>query len=233
MERNNVFKAVIFDLDGVITDSAKFHYMAWKELADELHIPFDETYNEKLKGVSRMESLDLILQNADQKQGYAAAQKEEMAYKKNERYKELIQQITPADILPGIETLLVELKENGVKTAVASVSKNAQFIIDRLDLNGQFDYVVDAAAVARAKPFPDIFLCAAEALHVPAAACIGIEDAEAGIQAINAAGMKSVGVGERTQMRAAGLILAGTEELSFDRLNSFFTEPAMSYTNEH
>lgn len=157
MEKNKMLKAIMFDLDGVITDSAKFHYLAWKELADELKIPFDEEYNEKLKGVSRMESLDLILENGQQKDKFTESQKMEMAEKKNDNYKELIKQIEPKDILPGIKELLVELKQEGIKTGIASVSRNAFFIIDRLGLNDYFDHIVDAAQVKNAKPFPDIF----------------------------------------------------------------------------
>ena len=132
MEKNRKLKAVIFDLDGVVTDSAKYHYLAWKELADELNIPFDEEYNEKLKGVSRMESLDLILKNGNAENKYSPEEKEKLADKKNEHYKELIKEITPADMLPGIKDFLKELKAHSIKTALASVSKNASFIIKQL-----------------------------------------------------------------------------------------------------
>ena len=120
-----MLKAVLFDLDGVITDSAKYHYLAWKQLADELNIPFDEKYNEKLKGVSRMESLELILKNGNMQEQYSDFEKKEMAEKKNAYYKELIRQITPKDILPGIKELLISLKDKNIKTCVCSVSKNA------------------------------------------------------------------------------------------------------------
>ena len=122
-------KAMIFDLDGVITDSAKYHYLAWKALADELNIPFDEEYNEKLKGVSRMASLELILQNGDACDKYTYEEKVAMTEKKNDLYKELIKQMTPEDILPGIEAFLTSLRESGVKVALASASKNAPFIL--------------------------------------------------------------------------------------------------------
>lgn len=222
MEKNKMLEAVIFDLDGVITDSAHYHFMAWKELADSLGIPFDEAYNEKLKGVSRMESLDLILANGNQVSAFSPEQKFEMADKKNDYYKELIKQIVPKDVLPGIKELLVELKANKIKTGVASVSKNAFFIIDRLELNDYFDYIVDAAKVKNAKPFPDIFLEAARYLEADPKNCIGIEDAQAGVKAINAAGMKSVGVGTLDQMQEADLILSGTNELSLEMLKETF-----------
>ena len=217
METNKL-QAVIFDLDGVITDSAKYHYQAWKMLADRLDIPFDEEYNEKLKGVSRMESLELILKNGDACEKFTAEEKAALADEKNEFYKELIHQITPADILPGMAEFLAELRAAGIRTAVASVSRNAPFILAQLGVTDSFDYVCGAAAVERAKPFPDIFLVAAQHVGADPAACVGVEDAEAGIRAINTAGMFSVGVGTPDQMREAKLILSGTHERSLARI---------------
>lgn len=210
MEKNKL-KAVIFDLDGVITDSARYHYLAWKELADELGIAFDEAYNEKLKGVSRMESLELILKNGNV--CYTKEEKEAMADKKNENYKELIKQITPADILPGILPFLKELKQEGIKIALASVSKNAPFIMKQLELEEYFDYMADAASVPNAKPFPDIFLAGRDEFGFRSEECIGVEDAKTGIEAIHRAGMKAVGVGTPDQMTEADLVL-GTGELN-------------------
>lgn len=213
-------KAAIFDLDGVITDSAKYHFKAWKALADELSIPFDEEYNENLKGVSRMESLDLILRITDSVEKYTKEEKEIMADKKNDFYKELIKEITPSDLLPGIPQFLIELKAKGIKTAVASVSKNAPFILNQLDVMQSFDYVCDAASIERAKPYPDIFLVAAKNVGVVPSDCIGIEDAQAGIKAINSAGMFSVGVGTESQMQEADLILSSTAELSLEKIEN-------------
>ena len=221
MEKNNL-KAVVFDLDGVLTDSAKYHYQAWKMLADKLGIPFDEEYNEKLKGVSRMESLELILQNGNAQDKYTQEEKVAMATEKNEFYKQLLHQITPEDVLPGIHDFLEQLKAAGIKTAVASVSHNAPFILERLELDKYFDYICDAAQVPRAKPFPDIFLSAAQNLGVEPANCIGVEDAQAGIQAINAAGMMSVGVGTESQMQEAKLILSSTAKLGLGMLKEYF-----------
>lgn len=221
MEKNNL-KAVVFDLDGVLTDSAKYHYQAWKMLADKLGIPFDEEYNEKLKGVSRMESLELILQNGNAQDKYTQEEKVAMATEKNEFYKQLLHQITPEDVLPGIHDFLEQLKAAGIKTAVASVSHNAPFILERLELDKYFDYICDAAQVPRAKPFPDIFLSAAQNLGVEPANCIGVEDAQAGIQAINAAGMMSVGVGTESQMQEAKLILPSTAKLGLGMLKEYF-----------
>lgn len=221
MEKNNL-KAVVFDLDGVLTDSAKYHYQAWKMLADKLGIPFDEEYNEKLKGVSRMESLELILQNGNAQDKYTQEKKVAIATEKNEFYKQLLHQITPEDVLPGIHDFLEQLKAVGIKTAVASVSHNAPFILERLELDKYFDYICDAAQVPRAKPFPDIFLSAAQNLGVEPANCIGVEDAQAGIQAINAAGMMSAGVGTESQMQEAKLILPSTAKLELGMLKEYF-----------
>lgn len=221
MEKNNL-KAVVFDLDGVLTDSAKYHYQAWKMLADKLGISFDEEYNEKLKGVSRMESLELILQNGNAQDKYTQEEKVAMATEKNEFYKQLLHQITPEDVLPGIHDFLEQLKAVGIKTAVASVSHNAPFILERLELDKYFDYICDAAQVPRAKPFPDIFLSAAQNLGVEPANCIGVEDAQAGIQAINAAGMMSAGVGTESQMQEAKLILPSTAKLELGMLKEYF-----------
>ena len=213
-----MLKAVLFDLDGVITDSAKYHYLAWKQLADELNIPFDEKYNEKLKGVSRMESLELILKNGNMQEQYSDFEKKEMAEKKNAYYKELIRQITPKDILPGIKELLISLKDKNIKTCVCSVSKNAFAIIDSLELRGYFDHIIDAARIKNEKPHSDIFAIGAYVLGAAPEECVGIEDAQAGIEAIQNAGIKAVGVGTPEQMQGADLILLGTKELTREKL---------------
>ena len=217
MEKDRKLKAVIFDLDGVITDSAKYHYLAWKELADELNIPFDEEYNEKLKGVSRIESLNLILKNGNAENDYTPEEKEKLADKKNAHYKELIKEITSADMLPGIENFLKEIKANDIRTALASVSKNAFFIIKQLQAEKYFDYIADAAAVPNAKPFPDIFLVGAEHLGV-----------RPGIEAIHRAGMLAGGVGTPAEMEDADLVLTTSElrlELILDKLNLELERP--------
>ncbi len=220
MEKNKL-KAVIFDLDGVITDSAKYHYLAWKALADELGIDFDEAYNEKLKGVSRMESLELILANGNACDKYTDEEKFSMAEKKNDNYKELIKQITPADVLPGIMDFLNELKAAGIKIALASVSKNAPFILKQLELEDYFNYVADAAKVPNAKPFPDIFLAGMEAFSLTPEVCIGVEDARTGVEAIHRAGMKAVGVGTPSEMEEADLLVT-TGELKLELVKKAF-----------
>lgn len=214
-----MLKAVLFDLDGVITDSAQYHYLAWKQLADKLGIPFDEVYNEKLKGVSRMDSLNLILRNGNMECFFSEEEKEVLAEEKNNNYKKLISRITPADILPGIKELLVELKDHNVKTCVCSVSKNAFYIIERLGLNGYFDHIIDAAKIKNAKPESDIFAIGAYILQADPVNCVGIEDAKAGIEAIHKAGIKAVGVGSCEQMQEADLILENTGKLNYHILN--------------
>ncbi len=214
----NKIEGIIFDLDGVITDSAKYHYQAWKLLADKLNIPFDEEYNENLKGVSRMDSLELILKNGNAQDKFSLAEKEEMCFEKNENYKELIKQITPDDILPGILPFIKEIKSKGIKTAVASVSRNAQFILNQLKVVEYFDYICNAAEISKSKPDPEIFLVAAKHLNAKPENCIGIEDAEAGVDSINSAGMFSVGVGTQDKMYKANMILAGTQDLNLNAI---------------
>lgn len=213
-------KAVIFDLDGVITDTAEYHYLAWKSLADELQLPFDKQYNEKLKGVSRMKSLELIL--AVGNVSYTEEEKLALAEKKNDLYKEMIKKVTPEDLLPGIESLLKELQEAGIKTALASASKNAPFILDRLGVTHYFNHVVDVNLIKHGKPDPEIFLTGAAKLGVSPEDCVGIEDAEAGIESILSAGMYAVGVGTPAQMQKADLIVSSTAELTLNLLKENF-----------
>lgn len=201
---------VIFDLDGVITDTARYHYLAWKKLADELEIYFDEVINERLKGVSRLQSLEIILEKSDKK--YSQEEKEYYANKKNEYYKEMIKKITPEDLLPGVERFIEELKKRGIKIAIASVSKNAFTVVENLKIRDKFDYIVDANEIKRGKPDPEIFLNAAKHLGIFPEKCIGIEDSAAGITAIKKAGMFAVGVGNPETVKEADLILKDLSE---------------------
>ena len=215
-----MLEAVIFDLDGVITDSAAYHFRAWKEIADRLSIPFDETYNEKLKGVSRMESLALILDRGKGRNAYSDTEKEQLAFEKNEIYKKMICAITPADPLPGIRDILEALKQNSIPAGLASVSKNAAFIIEQLQIGSYFSYIADAANVAHSKPAPDIFDDCIRHLSVNPAHSVGIEDARVGIEAIHRAGMRAVGVGTRSEMAGADLILESTTGLRLPLLQA-------------
>ncbi|ALP36546.1 beta-phosphoglucomutase [Paenibacillus sp. IHB B 3084] len=217
-------KAVIFDLDGVITDTAEYHFQAWGSLATTLGIPFDREFNEQLKGISRTESLDKILARGDRSSAYSADDKQQLAAQKNTEYQRLISALTPVDVLPGIRALLMELRDARIGIALASASKNAAFILDRLELTHYFDSVVDVTAIRHGKPDPEIFLTGATNLGVRPADCIGIEDAQAGIQAIKGAGMFAVGVGTPSQMQGADVVVATTAELSLRMLEDHFSK---------
>ncbi len=199
-------KAVIFDLDGVITDTARYHFLAWKQLANQEGIDIDEEFNETLKGVDRMSSLERIL--AKGKKQYTEAEKLALADTKNEHYKELIKAITAKDLLPGALSTLQALKKMGIKIGLASVSKNAATILDRLGITNLFDYVVDANKIKRGKPDPEIFLTAAQVLQVSPEQCIGVEDAVVGVQAIKSANMYAIGVGDKNILNQADSIIA-------------------------
>ena len=215
-------KAIIFDLDGVVCSTDEYHYLAWKSLSDELGIYFDREINNRLRGVSRMDSLDIILERSEKL--YTPEEKQELATVKNGRYVELLQSLTPEDILEGIPEFLAGCRESGIKTALASASKNAPFIIHKLTLEKDFDYIADAASVARSKPAPDIFLAAAEGLGTEPKYCIGIEDAAAGIAAIHAAGMKAVGIGSADTLGEADLLVHETKDLDFKMITEFFVK---------
>jgi beta-phosphoglucomutase len=187
-------KAVIFDLDGVITDTAGYHFQAWKKIAAQEGIEIDEHFNESLKGVDRMASLERIL--ALGTKTYSEEEKHQLADEKNDVYKELIKEITAKDLLPGAASTLKTLRQGGIKIGLASVSKNAVAIIERLGISKMFDHVVDANHLERGKPDPEIFLKAAKELQASPEECIGVEDAVVGIQAIKSAGMYAIGVGD-------------------------------------
>ncbi|OJF90299.1 beta-phosphoglucomutase [Alkalibacterium sp. 20] len=211
-----MIKGLIFDLDGVITDTAEYHYLAWKSLAKKMGIEMDREFNEQLKGISRMESLDLILKHGNKENDYSEEEKIELATQKNEEYKESIKQITPNDLLPGIEQLLKDAKEKGLGMALASASKNGPEIMKRLEIEDLFDGVVDPASLSAGKPDPEIFVKGAEMLGLDVSECVGLEDAEAGVEAINGAGMFSVGVGSKDAMHKADFIVEDTKDLTLD-----------------
>ncbi|MFC1286747.1 beta-phosphoglucomutase [Bacillus paralicheniformis] len=211
-------KAVIFDLDGVITDTAEHHYLAWKHTAEQIGIEIDRSFNERLKGIDRERSLNTILIHGGAAGTYREAEKQEIMRRKNQYYQQLIQNLTPHDLLPGIAGLFAELKRENVSIALASSSRNAPAILQRLGLMDEFHAVVDPAALARGKPDPEIFLTAAALLGVPPSQCAAIEDAEAGIAAIKSAGMFAVGVGDETSLSGADLIVPDTNELTFELL---------------
>ena len=191
----SIYKGIIFDLDGVICSTDGFHYLAWKELADELGIYFDEKINNRLRGVSRMESLDIILENY-KGEPLSADEKEKLAEKKNSIYKELLKQMTKKDLPDDVRQTLMRLRESGFKLAIGSSSKNTRFILERIGLKDFFDEISDGTNITRSKPDPEVFLKAAEFLGLAAGDCLVIEDAYAGIDAARAAGMDCVGIGD-------------------------------------
>lgn len=207
-------EALIFDLDGVLTDTANTHYRAWKRMADEIGVPFDPVDNERLKGVDRMTSLDLILERATRT--YSSEERAALAARKNDYYVDEIREMTPESLFDGVRPLLAEARARGLKLGVASASRNAALLLRRLGIADAFDHVVDAARLSRAKPDPEIFLAAASALGVSPSACIGIEDSLAGIAAIHAAGMSAIGVGDAGTLSRADAVIARISQLHLD-----------------
>jgi beta-phosphoglucomutase len=211
-------KGFVFDLDGVITDTAKYHYLAWKELAAEIGIEIDLKFNEQLKGISRMDSLERILTLGNKNDAYTEVEKEALATKKNTHYVQLLQSLTPDDLLPGVKTFLDEAKAKNIPCAIASASKNAPFILDKLGVMQDFDTIVDPATLKKGKPDPEIFIQAALALGIEPAEAVGFEDAQAGIDGIKAAGMYAVGVYSGEELHGADVIVEKLTDLNIDEL---------------
>jgi beta-phosphoglucomutase len=210
------FRAAIFDLDGVLVDSARLHFVAWKRIADELGIAFDEHDNEALKGVDRMGSLDHILALGNVSLDLPA--REELAARKNGYYLDALATMSDADILPGATALLAGARAVGLSLGVASASRNATMVLERAGLLASIDFVADAAKVARSKPAPDIFLACAAGLGVAPTACVGFEDAAAGVTAIKAADMVAIGIGDTAILAEADLVFASTAAVDLDRV---------------
>jgi beta-phosphoglucomutase len=211
--------AFIFDLDGVLTDTAECHYQGWKRLADEQGIPFTRQENEALRGVSRRESLGLLLKGRPVSDEQAL----EMMERKNSYYLELVTQMTPRDVLPGAREFLAAVRAAGMKIAIASASKNAVLVVGRLDLFDAIDILTDGNSVQRTKPAPDLFLFAAQQLDVEPAHAVVVEDAEAGIQAAKAAGMHSIGLGPVERVGEASVVLPDLLHASLPELLEILT----------
>jgi len=210
----------LFDLDGVVVDTARYHYIAWNKIAEELGFHFSEQDNERLKGVSRMESLDILLGvggiNID------TAQKNELAEKKNNLYVSYIRQMTPDEILPGVIRFLEELHKNNVLIALGSASKNARFILDKIALADKFDAVIDGNKVSKAKPDPEVFLKGASELGVSPENCLVFEDAQAGIDAARNGGMSVIGIGQKENLKNADFVIPGFVNMNIDQLRSWY-----------
>lgn len=208
----------IFDLDGVITDTAKFHYQAWKALADSLGIPIDETFNETLKGISRMDSLDRILAHGHRENAFTPAEKEALAQQKNDHYVQLLEHLTTEDVLPGVVPLLQQAQARHIPCAVASASKNAPLILEKLGVRAYFATIVDPDSLSKGKPDPEIFLAAADSIGVLPQNAIGFEDAQSGIDGLKAAGIYAVGLSASQPLIGADMQVSEMTKLSVDTL---------------
>ena len=210
------YKGAIFDLDGVIVDTAKYHYLAWKRLAKELGFHFTEQDNERLKGVSRMRSLEILLEVG----GLTFSEEEmlEMAAKKNAWYVEYLQQMDDSELLPGAKEFLLELRRRGVKTALGSASKNSPMILEKLHITELFDAVIDGNSVSAAKPDPEVFTKGVEALALTGEECVVFEDSQSGIEAAHAANCGVVAVGTPENLKGGDLYVANLGEVKADEL---------------
>lgn len=217
-------RGAIFDLDGVIVDTAKYHYRAWKRLADELGFVFTEKDNERLKGVSRMRSLEILLEVGHR--SFTEEQKRILAEKKNGWYVEYIQTIDESEILPGAKEYLLHLKRKGIKIALGSASKNASMILDNLKITDLFDAIVDGNSVTKAKPDPEVFLLAASLIGMAPENCVVFEDAAAGIEAASRACMASIGIGDKSALSKADRVISGFDELLLEIQNKLDTQAA-------
>jgi beta-phosphoglucomutase len=213
-----IIKAFLFDLDGVLTDTSELHFQGWKRLAEEEGISFTREDNEALRGVSRRESLNLLLKGRQ----VTEEQAREMMERKNGYYLDLVQQMTPADLLPGAREIIAEIKALGLKQAIVSSSKNAALVLERLQIGDLFDAVIDGNAPARSKPYPDLFLLAAQAAGVPPANCLVVEDAGAGVDAAHAAGMPALGLGPKERVGHAELVFDSLEHHTAREILAFF-----------
>lgn len=216
-----MIKACIFDLDGVIVDTARYHFLAWKRLANELGHNLTEQENERLKGVSRMQSLEIVLDLA----GISLndTHKEMLANKKNAWFVDYVERMLPDEIFPGVKQLIGELRSAGIQVGLASSSKNAKTVIQLLQIENEFDTIVDGTMITHTKPDPEIFLLTAERLGVAPENCIVFEDAEAGVEAALAAGMKCIGIGSPVLLSKAHKVFAKTSGFKLSTLRELET----------
>lgn len=203
-------QAMLFDLDGVLTDTSEYHYLAWKHLSDDEGIPFTHQENdEHLRGVSRRESLMYIIRGKQ----YSEDQIQEMMDRKNRYYHELIKNMSPKDLVPGGRELLQEIRQAGIKVAIASGSKNCRTVLQFLQITDLLDGISDGNSVSNSKPAPDLFVYAAGIVQVPTSACLGVEDADAGVEAIKTAGMQALGIGPQERFHRADKVLPSLANL--------------------
>lgn len=205
------YQGVLFDLDGVICHTDQYHYQAWKQIAGQLGVAFDQAFNNRLRGISRMESLELIL--ASSPRSFSQEEKLGLADEKNRIYRDSLSRMTPGDLSPDVEHTLDTLRQRGYKLAIGSSSKNAGYILERLGLAGGFDAVVDGNHIQRSKPDPQVFLLAAAGLGLPPSRCLVVEDAFAGVQAAKAAGMDCAGIGDAARSPDVRFSLSALSDL--------------------
>lgn len=213
-------QAALFDLDGVIVDTAKYHFLAWRRLADELGFEFTEKDNERLKGVSRMRSLEILLEVGGFTNKFSDDEKADMASRKNTWYVEYISKMDESEILRGTVDCLKGFRALGIKTALGSASKNAMLILNNLKLTGYFDAIIDGTKTSKAKPDPEVFLLGAQAVGVKPESCVVFEDAQAGLEAAKSAGMKAVAVGRPEDLKGYDLIIKGLYEVKPEEIKS-------------
>ena len=209
-------RAFILDLDGVVTDTAEYHFRAWKQLAKEEYVPFTREDNEQLRGVSRRRSLELLL--GEQIERYNEEQLVSLMDRKNDYYRAMLTQLTDQDFLPGARQLLDDLRKRGMKIAIGSASKNTKTVLTQLGIQEIFDGISDGHSIVRAKPNPDVFIYAAGMMAVPVAHCVVVEDAESGVEAALAAGMLAVGVGPQSRVGKAQFCYPSTSEINLDEI---------------
>lgn len=213
-----MIKAVIFDLDGVITDTAEYHFLSWKKLSEDYNIPFNHMTKDDFRGFSRMKSLEILLTKQNLKHKFSNSKKEELTTIKNQYYLEMIEGIGPKDFLPGAKELIQNFKKKKIKQAVASSSKNAKPVLKRLKIIHEFCAVIDGYDIKQAKPRPEIFLLAAKQLGINPKNCLVIEDAVSGIEAGKRAGMKTLGLGSKKLLKDADLVLNSLENVNLEQL---------------
>ncbi|MTV83037.1 beta-phosphoglucomutase [Secundilactobacillus folii] len=213
-------KGFVFDLDGVITDTSLYHTKAWRQLAEKLGVTWTKTLEDGLKGISRMDSLEIILKAGGIENNYTHDQKVALATEKNTNYVNEIKKMTPDNILPGIKAFLDDLRDNGYLISLASASKNGPTVLERLQLTDYFPKIVDPASLSKGKPDPEIYVKGAELLNLPPEACIGVEDAAAGIEAINAAHETSVGIGDAQTLAAADVRFDDTSQMTLANIKA-------------
>lgn len=218
--------AVIFDLDGVLVDTAEFHYQAWQRLADRIGVPFDRQANDALRGVDRMTSLMRLL--GEHAGRFSEEEIARMAAEKNADYVQLIEAISPADLLPGAQALLIELRDAGIPAAVASSSKNARRVITLLQIESLLSAIVDGGDVQHAKPDPALFVLAAARLETPPAHCVVVEDAEAGVEAGLRGGMRVIGIGTVECVGAAQRVVPSVAEISVVMINALVNDAVVA-----